>query len=379
LYQGQWALLELIRGSKVKPDCRIAIELFDDVAWEASGSPVELLQLKHRLKSARPLSDLHADVWKTFAIWLDSGPPGDLDGPLLTLVTTQSAAEGSALSCLRPPTPDHETALRLLEDAAKRSTAVETSVERRRFLDLDEVDRRIFISRIRLLDSAPAISSLDAQVRRELLFAFAPRFEDETMQRLWGWWYGQVLDMLQRRRTSVGAVELHLFLDDVRAGYAADNLPTYEELRLQEDEIGTFSGRTFVHQLRWVSVPEPILRTAILDYYRAYSHTAKWITEDLVGIDELKRFETALKDEWERAFAWVVSELPTPADEGSKERIGRELLQRTLSQITIRVRDRYSEPFYSRGKHHDLADHGQIGWHPDFESKLRELLLGATA
>src|SRR5947199_5521236 len=105
-YQAQWALLELIRGSRIRPDCRISLELFDDVAWDADGSPVELLQIKHHLIGSRSLGDLDDDVWRTIGVWLDAGPADDANGPLLTLVTTQTAREGTALSSLRPPTPD---------------------------------------------------------------------------------------------------------------------------------------------------------------------------------------------------------------------------------------------------------------------------------
>jgi hypothetical protein len=379
VFQGQWALLELIRGSALKPDCRLSLELFDDVAWDSSGTPVELLQIKHHTQSNRSLSDIDADLWRTVGAWLDAGPPADAEGPLLTLVTTQRAADKSAISHLRPPTPEVDVAMRLLEDAARKSAATGTEAHRRRFLALTEAERRLFLSRIRLLDAVPAASDLDAVIRVELRFSLPPGFADQAMQRLWGWWHMQVLEMLQRRKSSVGAVELHLFLDDMRSGYASDNLPTYDELKLKEEDVGAFAEHVFVHQLRWVLAPEQILRTAILDYYRAYSHTAQWLKEDLVGLHELERFEASLKDEWDRAFAWVVKELPDDADDGAKERVGRELLQRALGQTAVRVRDRYGDPFFSRGKHHDLADHGKIGWHPEFEAKLKALLLSKTA
>ena len=374
-YQAQWALLELIRGSRVRPDCRISLELFDDVAWDADGSPVELLQIKHHLVGSRLLGDLDDDVWRTIGAWLDAGPADDPNGPLLTLVTTQTARDGTALGALRPPDPDFRTAQRLLEDAARRSSSVGTAATRRRFLALPETSRRIFMRRLRVLDAAPGFQELDATVKLELRLSLPAGFEDQAIEQAWGWWSRRVLEMLQRIRPSVGATDVHLFLNDMWARYTADNLPTFDELRLPDEEVGTFGDRPFVHQLRWVVIPDVILRTAILDYYRAYAHASKWLRDDLLGLDELERFEAALKDEWERAFAWATSELPQAADEATKQRVGRELLERTLAQTMIRVRDRYDEPFFSRGKHHELADAGKIGWHPEFEERLRTLLL----
>lgn len=378
-YQAQWALLELIRGSRIRPDCRISLELFDDVAWDDEGSPVELLQIKHHLLGSRLLGDLDDDLWRTIGAWLDSGPAEDVDGPLLTLVTTQTARDGSAVSFLRPTDPDFTRSHLLLEDAARRSTSKATLSTRRRFLAMHEPSRRIFISRMRVLDATPGLQQVDTALRLELRLSLPVGFEDQAMERVWGWWSKRVLELLQRICPNIGATEVHLFLNDLRAQYTLDNLPTFDELRLVEEDLGAFGNRPFVHQLRWVATPDVILRTAILDYYRAYAHTSKWLKDDLVGLEELDRFEAALKDEWARAFAWATSELAEPADDVAKESAGRALLERTLAQTAIRVRDRYSEPFFSRGKHHELADDGEIGWHPDFEAKLRVLLLGKSA
>ena len=117
----------------------------------------------------------------------------------------------------------------------------------------------------------------------------------------------------------------------------------------------------------------------VLDYYRAYAHTARWLEEDLIGIDELQRFETRLLEEWEVSFGWVVNDLPVGATDEQKLEAGRKLLRSALDQSVLRIRDRYRDPFFARGKHHELADGGAIGWHPDFRSRLDELLLSRTA
>jgi hypothetical protein len=52
LYQVNWCLIELLESASTRPDQAISLETHDDVAWEESGSPVELLQSKHRKHSA---------------------------------------------------------------------------------------------------------------------------------------------------------------------------------------------------------------------------------------------------------------------------------------------------------------------------------------
>jgi hypothetical protein len=136
--------------------------------------------------------------------------------------------------------------------------------------------------------------------------------------------------------------------------------------------------RAFVHQMRWVEYNEPNLRRAIIDYYRAVTQATRWLTEDLIGLHELEKFEDNLKDEWERVFADMVEDLGIGADEAAKVVAGKRLLRTLRDSTAVNVRPQYNEPFFARGRRHHLADSGDIGWHPDFQSRL-EALLSVTA
>jgi hypothetical protein len=84
-----------------------------------------------------------------------------------------------------------------------------------------------------------------------------------------------------------------------------------------------------------------------------------------------------LRDEWERAFADMLDDLDNEADsadEETKARLGRALLRRLTDSTAVTVRRRYNDAFFARGKRHELADVGRVGWHPDFERRLEDLL-----
>ena len=102
-----------------------------------------------------------------------------------------------------------------------------------------------------------------------------------------------------------------------------------------------------------------------------------WLEDNLVALDDLSRFESDLKDEWERQFELMKLQLPANADHAAQERAGQDLFQLVTEQLNLRLRA-YDEPFFTRGKFHELADNGRVGWHPDFESRLATLLLGDT-
>lgn len=70
----------------------------------------------------------------------------------------------------------------------------------------------------------------------------------------------------------------------------------------------------------------------------------------------------------------MVDSLDEDADEATKQKAGKDLLRQLLTQTGITVRTRYNDPFFARGKRHILADAGQVGWHPDFQARIQELL-----
>jgi hypothetical protein len=49
-----------------------------------------------------------------------------------------------------------------------------------------------------------------------------------------------------------------------------------------------------------------------------------------------------------------------------------------LDSTDIALRPQYREAFFFRGKLHELADERLVGWHPEYERLLDELLAGAT-
>lgn len=381
LYQVKWALLEVLRAASSRPDQAISLERIEDVGWEQEGDPVRLLQLKHHQVSASSVSDKDDDVWRTIRGWLEAPTVPGANPPDLYLVTTQTAAVGSALEALRPPGRDTDLAGERLLKAARTSTAQGTKATRRRFVDLLPDDRGALVARIHVLDGAPRAEDIDELVRQELIFALPMGHETTFLDLLWAWWYAVALDMLQDRRTSIRAIDVHGKVNDLRDDFTREALPTLVSIPGDEEEVELTSrhaDQPFVHQLRWVDTPDIILQKAVVDYYLAVDQTRRWVEDSLIGLHELERFEKRLRDEWQRRLAWRLSKLPVGASEDAKVELGRDLFEEMMEQTRVRVRERYDEPFFARGKYNELADRGRVGWHPDFEERLAELLLDAS-
>jgi hypothetical protein len=375
LYQTQWPLIELIRRGRHQPDAELRLELLDDVVWMEDGQPRELVQLKHHVGQAGGLGDMSVDLWRTLSVWMDATDPGDVDGPSLMLVTTSVAPNGSAASTLRPSGRDPSMAHQRLVAAAQESDNATTEDWRGSFLELSTEQQETLVSRIWVGDGAPPIEDLDAHLREELHLAVPIGQEAVFIGLVWDWWFRQAVSLLRRQVPVVSALQLAAAVDDLRDRFTTDNLPTLVEREaFDDDTLGDYDQRTFVKQLNFVSPPEMILRRSIQDYYRATVQSARWIENNLVDLPEVARFKDNLCDEWERNFAWAVASLSEDATETDKRRLGQEILQRCLDTTEIQIRPRYHEPFYFRGKMHELADERLVGWHPDFQAMLDELL-----
>src|SRR5215470_9047146 len=75
LYQVRYALVALLQA--YDPESEISIEKLDDIAFESTGTAIELLQTKHRITHTGSLTDSSTDIWKTLRIWAASIKDGN--------------------------------------------------------------------------------------------------------------------------------------------------------------------------------------------------------------------------------------------------------------------------------------------------------------
>lgn len=390
LYQVHWALLNLLREGRTRPDQIISLEMHDDVSWEDEhGTATELLQTKLHANTTAGLGDKDEDIWKTLLIWLERDDAIDPSGPELALVTSSTAQPGTAAYALRPG-PDRDTAAAVdaLTKAAEDSRAKATKSGRDRFRELTESEKTSFLQRVRVLDASLAPENLDEAVSQELQWAL-PQGElsrDRFLAELWRWWDGMTISMLRGHRSGVAVSQLQSFMQDLRDQYGPDSLRT--TIRLQdvtEEDVARHSAGRFVDQMNVVQYSRRNLRLAVVDYYRAITQETQWLDDSLIGLDELRTFEDNLRDEWERAFNDMLDDLSggineydsASVHEDAKVKAGKYLLRTLLDSTNVTLREHYDDPFFARGKRHELA-HRQpgagIGWHPDFAHRLEELV-----
>jgi hypothetical protein len=357
------------------------MEKVDDIHLEANGLPVDILQVKHHLGGGADLSDSSQDLWRTIAVWVDVlDDLGADETPIFTLMTTSNAPVDSAAQALAASPRDVDDALSKLEAAARTSENEATRGARETFLALDAGQRLRLVASMRARANEPQLSDLDERLASLLsLHVMLPAGRsDAFLERLKGWWYGRCVFMLTSG-SGIASSDLAAFIADLRDRFHPDDLPPDFDLAdPTESEVARYRASVFVQQLLWIAYSNDQLLDAVRDYHRAFTQRSKWARQGLIYPGELDQYERRLVEQWRRVFHDMVSELAEGASDADQERAGRRLLQSLRDNTAVRLRDRYHDVMLTHGTLHHLANEREVGWHPEFQKRLEDLLTGAA-
>ncbi|GHD13829.1 ABC-three component system protein [Zhihengliuella salsuginis] len=376
VHQCMWALVELGKRATSEPMTQLRLEGLDDIQFDSSGSPNELLQTKHHTGGSGPITAQAVDLWRTLNVWMDLPSPNTL---VLRLVTTRELSEGSGLIYLRPEEERNIiAATEALLDAAKASTSKTTEPWRNKFLELDESERLELVNRIVIDDGSLQAARIDKALVEIFRYAYPTGKDEVFIHLLKGWWEGISVQLLDRTLASITGQDLITQVTDIADQLKSDTLPVDPDIFHGYDEsISTlYKDRPFVQQLLWIALEDNRLWKAIRDYHRSYTQRSFWLRHQLLAETELSRFAFRLHDEWEQTFDSRVAAMKR---EGRADYhvVGQEILETLARESRARLRERFDESWFNRGMFHALADGElghRIGWHPDFESKLEEML-----
>ncbi|GAA3958367.1 hypothetical protein GCM10022231_17360 [Gordonia caeni] len=376
VHQCMWALVELGRRATSEPAAQLRLEALDDIEFDSAGSPTELLQTKHHTRGGGPLTAQSVDLWRTLNVWMDLLSSETL---VLRLVTTRTLSEESGLIRLRAgDIRDTSVALEELLDAARTSTSKTTDKWRKKFLELDEISRVELVDRIIIDDGSLPATDIDKELVRTFRYAYPTGRDEVFLHLLKGWWSGVSVQLLSRALETVTGQDLIVQVTEIADQLKSDTLPIDPAVMQEHDESisDLYKDRPFVQQLLWIALENNRLWKAIRDYHRSFTQRSFWLRHQLLAETELDRFAFRLHDEWEQTFDSRVAAMKR---EGRTDHdvVGQEILDEMARESRARLRDRFDEPWFNRGMFHALADGElgyRVGWHPEFESKLEEML-----
>lgn len=385
IYQARLALLHLLQ---LPEDTAVFLEKDDDLDFIDGDGGKSLASLKHKAIGDR-LTDLSTDFWKSVNIWLarykrDSRAASNLR---FFLFTTGTVSTGSFLARLLPDRPvalgDVATLTELANAALANSTSQLIAPIATAFNELSDPEKQDFLERILILDGSPRIGDIPSIIIDKHMRIIRRKHREFVFERLEGWWTDAVIKQL----TGVGTDGIYGYevwdkLSNFAEEYKTDNLPITFRGKQPAGEIDTEADpRLFVAQLREIGVSSNRIRSAILDYYRAFEQRSAWARENLLVSGEVEEYEDRLADEWNRYKDVAFEKLTDDSAEEVLREAGAILYNwaefETGKIESLRIRARVTEPYVLRGSFHILADatpEPRVYWHPKFIDRLGKVL-----
>lgn len=385
IYQARLALLHLLQ---LPEDTAVFLEKDDDLDFVDSVGGKSLASLKHKAVGDR-LTDLSTDFWKSVNIWLarykrDGRAASNLR---FFLFTTGTVSADSFLARLLPDQPvasgDAATLTMLADAALAKSKSQLISPIATEFNELSDSEKQDFLERILILGGSPRISDIPSSIRDKHMRSIRREHREFVFERLEGWWTDAVIKQLTGTRAEgIFGYEVSDKLSNFAEEYKADNLPITFRGKVPTGEIDTEADtRLFVAQLREIGISSNRIRSAILDYYRAFEQRSAWARENLLVSGEVEEYEDRLTDEWNRYKDVAFEKVKEDSAEDALREAGATLYNwaefETGKIESLRIRARVTEPYVLRGSLHILADAApepRVYWHPRFLDRLGKVL-----
>lgn len=374
LHQIQWALVVLLRAGREDPNAYVKLEHLDDIEIVRRDDGTVLIQVKSSITGRPPeITNTSRDLWSTLHVWADYVRTNPLTSTRerFILVTTAHCASGSAAEAIK--LRDRHRALDIINSVASTDTGTTNASAYAAWQTLTDSQRLRIVNAIDIADDTVTVSQISEVISRELHPSMPgdPRVE-QLRDSILGWWTRRIASHIQNR--SMDAI---YYEDLVRAVQSRVDQLSISALPIDGailDYVHQLEAadetKTYVQQLRLIAAADAIIIQAIADYFRAKSHIDKWLREDLFPPEKLHNYYSELRDRWKRRAAMRFSQISAEANEDELQEAGRSLYGDVSSQRCDISTDR-TEEWIMMGSYHDLSDQKKVGWHRDFEDRLK--------
>jgi len=375
LYQCRYALYASLNKLRQEEDFLISIESLDDIVFEKSGSPFEILQTKCQTVRPAILTNASPDLWRSIRIWCD----GITNGRIPTesafyLITTATASENSAAFLLKDGSKrDVSKAVEILDSTVESTNNRENHAAFTAYNVLSQPQKISLFKNVFIIDRSPTIIDLDKKLRQEVNFAVKYDQLDSFLDRLEGWWYRKIINQSNSINSILSSNELRLEIEHVIWQLREDNLPIDDDILKATIDATGFQDRIFVKQLKYFGLHDRRIFFAIENYFRANAQRSRWVDEYLVSGEEITNYDETLHKEWEiRNLQMMDDFLPDSSESEKKDKV-KEIYKWVETSEHLPIRKCVTQPFVARGTFQILADKKRIIWHPDFDTTLDPL------
>ena len=118
---------------------------------------------------------------------------------------------------------NEDEALQILVEIAKTATNKKIKAAYDEFISLTDVQRKLLISKISIVDNSPSIQDVEAKLLSEI--SILSRHPDSLKTRLEGWWFKKAIDHLMDSSIIIKGSELLSKIHDLQDQLGRENLP----------------------------------------------------------------------------------------------------------------------------------------------------------
>ncbi|MBI5268191.1 MAG: hypothetical protein HY856_00795 [Burkholderiales bacterium] len=189
-----------------------------------------------------------------------------------------------------------------------------------------------------------------------------------------------MLNELVNPEGGIPRAEIDAQISDIQESLKPDALPIDENidaLMVALDQLPEFADRPFYKQVELVSGSQLRIRNAIISYLQAFRQRSAWTRHDLLFDADLDKYDKRLQAEWELQYGQVCDELGPDATDAAMAQAGRALLK-WAEDAHFSIRSGVNVPWVCRGSLHMLSEDMRVGWHPQFETRLKAVLDAAA-
>ena len=353
------------------PDSIVTLEVFEDVGLESGDGNRVASQVKTGLIK-NPLTDKSPEFWKTLANWCDAIDRGELDPETTIFEIYVARPRKGKLAGLFHQARSPEQAENAIKTARKslsndsvrdKPPLSEAKTYAKRVLKHPRLATLIQNFRITAATVNP-LADLRPLVATKWI---RPESVDLVIYHAHGWLKERIDALLLSKRPACVAAndfnkEMLTFLPrcDFNTMVASmAGLPSAEEVAAEKI-------RTYVRQMEIIGLDEESTLHSINDYLRAYVTRTKLAEQCIVHDDSFAEYEEALTSFWrnKRRHNGLVYKQHTPQDLGQLLLSDCCLHQQSLQGLEMPA-------YFTPGSYHALADNETIGWHPEYQTKLR--------
>lgn len=356
----------------------VSVEKFDDIGIE-NGKEKTAIQTKSALSNRNPVSDRAIDLWKTLYNWLLALKENELPigFTLFTLVINVNKS-GNIVTWLNQARNEKEAEVEYKKirgefigksgEYIKQNDSINNYImtflaeENKKYaLDIIEKFKLVVIGEghtDKIYDEFRAKTYLPSDIQQLVFDKMLGWIDKTTALQIES---GQVMQIAKERFNK----ELTLTQTLINQNKALIELapgPTKAEIELQQNEC-----KTYIRQLQIINLDYDAQLVAINDYLKAFTNRTMWAVNGNINEEILQDYYKELEERWKTKRNIIELD----KDEWEESRRGKYLYYKCQDEdvnMGIMVIPRS----FKNGCYHELADQQQIGWHPNYEQKLKE-------